>query len=720
MFPHSPNRVHTIYIVKVTAKKGTKKVSKKLTAKVSVINAGLKFTAAPTEMVVGAEENVTTKKTPSVAKVTYTSSDEAVATVDATTGAVKAIKAGKATITATSDYGNTATTDIAVKTAVLKSVAQASVTTIDAVFAGDTKNIKTSDIKITNTSNNVVYAVKSVAVDAKDATKVTITTYMDMKDAKEYTVEYDGTVQKFTATDGVVATVGLEKTEIVAATATKINAVTKDANNVVLGTYAYNDASSPVTITINVTNGYTTNDSLYLNKVGDTATVDLVYHKGTYDATGKEDTIEVKGLTITAVAAETVTVDGWALKVTDKDAASFEKATETKLAVGDTTKIAYIQITNSKNEKSTNLADYSFSSSNNDALIVSDTEKADGKIALTPVKEGTSYIIVKDAKGNVVTTLAVTVVAARKAASLDLDKTAVTLSTNIPEEATVEATLKDQYGEKMAVADGSVVLTTLTYNDGKTTVTTNKTFDGTANAKFTLSADSVAAGTYLVKASVGNFSKTVTVTVQTADASKPSTYMLDMSANTADAVITADAKANTTITGTVYEVKAGVKYKAVASDSVEVTLKGADGKDAMISDTKAVAVSGSAITITVADKDSGAKLAAGSYTLKIAGVKGSDVPTFTRTIVITDSQPAVSVERVKTSATIIGECFKFTYEGKNVVDDLKGTVVYYNGTTEITGNGITPVSHAVVTFTLPGSTNKVQQKVNIGLTVTIG
>ncbi len=620
-------------------------------------------------------------------------------------------------MTITAKAGKTTkTVDMEVKTAIFKGIAQKSTTTLEATFAGDTKSLKAGDFKITNTSNNVVYAVKSVAVDAKDATKVTITTYMDMKDAKEYTVEYDGTVQKFTATDGVVETVGLEKSEIVAATATKINAVTKDANNVVLGTYAYNDTTSPVTIAINVTNGYTTNDSLYLNKVGDTATVDLVYHKGTYDATGKEDTIEVKGLTITAVAAETITVDGWALKVTNRDATSFEKATETKLAVGDLAKIAYIQTTNSKNEKSTNLTDYSFSSSNNDALIVNDTDKANGKIALTPVKEGTSYIIVKDAKGNVVTTLPVTVVAARKAASLDLDKTAVTLSTDISETATVEATLKDQYGEKMTVADGSVALKTLTFNNGITTATNNTAFDNaTTDGKFTLAAAGKTAGTYLVKASVGNFSKTVTVTVQTADATKPSTYMLDMSANSADAVIKADATANTEITGTVYEVKAGVKYQAVTSGAIDVTLTAADGTSA----NSAVTVSESSISIKVADKSSGEKLAVGSYTLKIAGKTSTKVPTFTRTIVITDTQSVVSVERVKTSATTIGECFKFTYEGKNVVDDLSGTVVYYNGSTQISENGIKPVSHAVVTFTLPGG-NTVQQKVNIGLTVTIG
>lgn len=51
--------------VKVTAKKGSKKVSKTLTSKVSVINAGLRFVDAPAEVVVGSETKLTAKKCPS-------------------------------------------------------------------------------------------------------------------------------------------------------------------------------------------------------------------------------------------------------------------------------------------------------------------------------------------------------------------------------------------------------------------------------------------------------------------------------------------------------------------------------------------------------------------------------------------------------------------------------------------------------------------------------
>ena len=110
VFPAFFKTIPAVFTVKVTAKKSGKKVSKTLYANAKVIGAGLRFTDAPTEMVIGSETKVTAKKCPSVAKVTFTSSDDAVATVDANDGTVKAVKAGKVTITATSDYGKKVTT----------------------------------------------------------------------------------------------------------------------------------------------------------------------------------------------------------------------------------------------------------------------------------------------------------------------------------------------------------------------------------------------------------------------------------------------------------------------------------------------------------------------------------------------------------------------------------------------------------------------------------
>lgn len=169
-------------IVKVTGKKSGKSVKKTLKATITVKNPSLTLKAA-SEVAVGAKETVKATVKPASTKVTFSSSDDAIATVDATTGEVTGVKAGKVTITAKAGK-TTKTVDMEVKTAIFKGIAQKSTTTLEATFAGDTKSLKAGDFKITNTSNNVVYAVKDVTVDAKDATKVTLTTYMEMKDAK--------------------------------------------------------------------------------------------------------------------------------------------------------------------------------------------------------------------------------------------------------------------------------------------------------------------------------------------------------------------------------------------------------------------------------------------------------------------------------------------------------------------------------------------------------
>ena len=55
-----------------------------------------------------------------------------------------------------------------------------------------------------------------------------------MKDAKEYSVVYDGVTVKFTATDGTPSKVGVDTVQIAAGTRTKVQATLTDVNGVVL------------------------------------------------------------------------------------------------------------------------------------------------------------------------------------------------------------------------------------------------------------------------------------------------------------------------------------------------------------------------------------------------------------------------------------------------------------------------------------------------------
>ena len=189
-------------IVKVTGKKSGKAVKKTLKATITVKNPSLTLKAA-SEVAVGAKETVKATVKPASTKVTFSSSDDAIATVDATTGEVTGVKAGEVTITAKAGK-TTKTVKMAVKDFILKDVKQATTTKLTATVAGNTAALKASDFVITNTSSKATVAAKSVSVDKTDKTQVTVETYVAMADGKDYTVTVADVTKTFTATDGKI------------------------------------------------------------------------------------------------------------------------------------------------------------------------------------------------------------------------------------------------------------------------------------------------------------------------------------------------------------------------------------------------------------------------------------------------------------------------------------------------------------------------------------
>ena len=711
----------TITTVKVTPKKGK---ATNLKATITVKNPTLTVKAAATELAVG--ETTTVKATATPKKtVAFKSSDETIATVDAT-GAVKAVKAGTVKITATAGKLSK-DVDLTIKNVIFKSVKQTKANTLVATFAGDTKNIKASDIKITNTANNAVFAVKEVAVNEKDATQVSITTFAGMKDGKDYTVEYDGTTQNFTATDGVVVSLGLEKTQIDAATETEIKMQSLDAQGIVIDEVTNESTNTKITMVADVANGYMNGTKLFLGKAGDTAKFDLTYHKGTYDANGKEDVIEAKGLVITAVEPAAVTVTGWATKI-GPSGSTFANVKETKVAVADK-KTVYIQYTNSKKEKITDLSKdgYTVESSNTDALILSNYNAAAGTVEITAAKEGTSYILVKDAKGNVVTTLPITIGAARKATTLELSTAAVTVSTasalaTVPEN--VKVTVKDQYGDKVDLTSGDVTFKTLTYNNGVTTVNNNSTYNSIPSVTAAdnvvtvpVTASSNATGTYVVKVTAKNLSKTLTISVKAPKVGTTTSYAFEMSATTVDTVVTPSTTTSTVINAKAYMLNGGVKTAVVTKGAYDFEL--VNSKNENVASTYVTTDDDGKFDITAYNQSTGKKMPAGTYTLKITAKTGANMANFTRTIVVKDSQPVVTAKRVKTSGASMDACFEYYYEGAKITPTNKS---YYEvGSSTATSNGSTAgtyaLDHVDVTFTV--ESNPVVQSVKLGVTVTV-
>ena len=333
--------IPAVFPVKVTAKKNGKKVSKTLASNITVKNYKVRLEDATgatvsgtTIAVVGTPVQFTAKTAPAKAAVTYTSSDSAIATVD-TTGKVTPVKVGKVTITAATDKAST-TAEVEVKNYVLKSVAQTKANTLETVVLGKTSDIKPADIKITNTANNNAIAVKSVSVDKADATKVTVETFADMKDAAKYNVELDGTVQTFTATDGVVSDVNVTPVTIAANTkGTEIKGQTVDKNNIIIDEFKASEASGKnAELNLSTTQGYVDGDKLVLPTVGNKGTAEVKYHTYKFDTNGNEVGAYTKKVDITAVAENAITTTGFNMTFADKAPNWDKDKTTNQLAIG--------------------------------------------------------------------------------------------------------------------------------------------------------------------------------------------------------------------------------------------------------------------------------------------------------------------------------------------------------------------------------------------------
>ena len=716
--------------VKVTGKKSGKSVKKTLKATITVKNPSLTLKAADV-VAVGATEQVKATVKPSNTKVTFTSSDETIATVDATTGEVTGVKAGEVTITAKAGK-TTKTVKMAVKDFILKDVKQATTTKLTATVAGNTAALKASDFVITNTSSKATVAAKGVSVDKTDKTQVTVETYVAMADGKDYTVTVADVTKTFTATDGKIVKAEISPASVVVPTpannsdgsnANDIVAKFTDANGVEVasvkpleGTTKVPTGFTYVEFKVDATNnGYLSGNTLNLYKVGNTAKVTAIAHTGKYNASAVEEGNVTAEATITGVDPTAVTTSAWNVKLgkSTDNASEFKNIKETKLAVKDNDVYAYIQRATSDG-KTANAKDYTFESSNNDVMTVSTAVtnvKDTTAVAVTPYKSGTAYIIVKDAKKNVVTTLAVTIGDERKVTALSLDKNSFVLSSkaNIDKDVTVKATAKDQYGEEVTISSG------LTCKNANSQIDDSKNIDITKNAiKVTnpgLTKDGKdSSNTYIVEYKDVKVTFTIVVKAYDTKATTPAAFDLVLGADKADAIVKADAKANTTISADVigYD-KNGVKVQKVLASDAEWKLE-KDGKAAK--DANGVTTGSALGTINVNNISSGAQMASGIYTLTVT-YEGKK---FVKTFEVTNTQPTVSVERIATSDASVAKCFKFTYEGteqKNVkFYGLDGTT----DVTSVTGKDVY-VSKAEVTVTL--GSNKVVLTVNVGLTVTV-
>ena len=758
VFPTLPRKIPCVFPVKVTYKTSTKKnakaKTKKLTYTLKVAKVGVALSGDSVVAIGSTTKLTNTKKNSSRAKITYTSSDDSIATV-AADGTVTGVKAGKATITAKITVGKDSaetTKDVEVKKFILNSVTQSKLRELTVDVAGDTKALKATDFTVVNPKTNVKYPVSKIAVDSKNTTKVTLTMFADLSDDADYDVTLDGITKSFKATDGKVASISVDPLTIPYATEKEIKLVSKDANGVIVKELPYGKADSSYTFTINTNgNGYTSGSNLYLNKAGDTAVAEISYKSGKYDKDGKPvDNIAAQKVTITAV--DQSAVSEFAVKI-DKAGKSFDKAKDTnKIAVEDTTRTtAYFKIKDADGKEVSDSVynKYTVESSDKSVLMLdSNTITVDSNktrsVVLKGVKVGTAYLLFKDRDNKIVGSVAIDVVAKREVASITLDKNYLTISNTANTTRTVKATLKDQYGDDWTLGTDYIQPEYKDSSNGEKLASISATGN-----KVTVNVASAKIGTYNYyiqywKDGKNPVSQVLTIVVSEPtdknDISKIDSYRVSFDNETVDTTVkegnldqtadTADIKAN------LIGVAGGVDKTVVSDNSVIYTVKKADGTvifgyegneaapttgtvktnaaiqvdtNTVSSQTDLAGVTGSTLNISVvSDGGIGYKeknLGAGSYTV-IARYAGK---VYTSNFVISDNQGKASVT------------FTPEYSSSNVLQFGSSATVKQaleKAIQEVDYNGYKINSSALASniVKVEGTINNVPGKVNVDIT----
>ncbi len=660
--------------VKVTYKTSTKKKAKaktkKLTYTLKVAKVGVALSGDSVVAVGSTTKLTNTKKNSSRAKITYTSSDDSIATV-AADGTVTGVKAGKVTIKAKITVGKDSaetTKDVEVKNVILDSVTPTEANKVVAIVKGNTKNLKKADFVVTGTETKATVAVTDISVDAKDATKVTLTLAAKLTDAKEYGVALDGITKTFVASDGKVDSISVDPVQIPYAEATEIDLLAKDTKGIIVNRMKWNNPDAGFSFTFTKYDGTLQGEKLYLNKIGSVAEGKITYTSSEYNADGTPKVKLEQPFTITAV--DQATVNNYAVRL-GKSTDKFDKLKDdNKLAVEDN-KYAFIKIKDANDKEVSDYSKYTVESSDKNILLLgsSSINNADHKVQVKAVTTGTAYIIIKK-DGKYCTSLPINVVAKREAASLTIDNAAFTLSntTKIADNKVVTAKAKDQYGDDITIGTNALSAECV-YVDAKSgsavkvsdvnTNNANKYVQKTADDKITFKGQ-VEPGTYtwtinLKVSDTKTLKQTVSVTVKNLDDTKKNiSYALEASASEIDAVVKDDAKNGDSSDATVqialckdgvksdyqtvnYTVKKDGKVVTGAGLSVDGTTVTAEKANGKLLKITAMSVSGNVAT----------KLAAGTYEVTAEWKDTNNVDYSQKTqVVVKDTQTGADAQVV--------------------------------------------------------------------------
>ena len=747
VFPTLPWKIPCVFPVKVTYKTSTKKnakaKTKKLTYTMKVAKASVALSGDSAVAVGNTTKLTTTKKASSRAKITYTSSDDTIATVSED-GTVKGVKAGKATITAKLVIGKdtaTATQEVEVKKAILKSADQTEYNKIEAVIVGDTKDIKPADVKITNTATKATVAVKSISAKKGVENTYVIETFTGMTDAKEYSVEYAESTATFTATDNTVAKVALTKTEVPAGVKTPVQAVTKDAKGVVLGYFDLTNANSSkgqVTTALTITKGYVQGTDVYLPTVGDTMVAKITYHTGTFGTDGTETGKIEDTATITAVDPSTINYN-YAVtigKAPSWKASSFKANTAIKVGNQEN---AYFRITDENGNDVSDYTVYSVETADPTKLVVdattlSSTGVGSNAVTINGVSAGDTYILVKK-DGKVVFSLPVQVQGKASATSVDLNKTSVTVMDQSDVVVSIEAKLKDQYGSDMAIKSATVTNLAKPNENAKANFLTASVNDKKAVIAVTGSAFTTNCptyyGTYTYKVTLkdtDNKEINRTFTVNFVKKSDTQAYQLSLPTEVNTTVGTDTAAKDILVSVSVDKMGNGAPIGTYSGD-VEYTVKDSNGKDIdskYIDKNGASAIDIKAVSCSAITGGNGFQknLVAGTYYVTAKFTVNKNTVSVSGSFTIKDEQDTSATINVKKNdlngmpvadALANTQYAELTYDG--LIQNISGRIIKVNSTPA--GNTVYVTSIEVfVKMTGTTSTNYVLMTVPVNASFT--
>lgn len=310
-------------------------------------------------------------------------------------------------------------------------------------------------------------------------------------------------------------------------------------------------------------------------------------------------------------------------------------------------------------------------------MLADNKVRTNNSIGITALKNGTAYILVKK-DDKVVGSVAIDIVAERAVATLDVDKTNVTLSKDLSNDTKkVNVTLKDQYGDKWG---GDYNLNVECLSTDAKDLTVNTVNANASNKYFTFTAKTGKDVTFNATAEKGNYiykisykkdnkevaARTVSVSVKkAADNAVVSAYRLDIDNKNVDMKVDNDNK-DKTINIQMIGVADGVDKKVV--DDATFTVKKADGTKIFVGNktaettthaaisastgtlvVKPVVISGSALAVKQLD--------AGEYTViaekNITENGTTKTVTISTTFTITDTQAKAEVE-VKNNTVAAG------------------------------------------------------------------